>query len=56
MQTSTGDILLVTGNDAAYTGAGGFGLSPASVAAGTLGGVNINSQVIARNGGALSIF
>ncbi|MFA5915314.1 MAG: hypothetical protein WC830_17345 [Burkholderiales bacterium] len=56
VQNSTGDIQFVAGNDAAYTGTGGFGLSPASVAVGTLGGVNLNGQVIASNGGAISIF
>jgi hypothetical protein len=56
IQNTIGDIQFVTGNDAAYTGAGGFGLSPASVAAGTLGGLNIKGQVIATNGGAISIF
>ena len=56
VQNTIGDVQLVTGNDTAYTGAGGFGLSPASVAVGTLGGVNINGQVIANNGGAISIF
>ena len=56
VQNTQGDIQFVTGNDAAYTGAGGFGLSPASVGAGTLGGLNINGRVIANNGGAISIF
>ena len=56
VQNALGNIQFVSGNDAAYTGAGGFGLSPASVAAGTLGGVNLNGQVIASNGGAISIF
>jgi hypothetical protein len=46
----------VAGNDTAYTASGGFGLSPASVAAGTLGGVNLNGRVIANDGGAISIF
>jgi hypothetical protein len=56
VQSTKGDIQFVAGNDAAYTGSGGFGLSPASVAVGTLGGVNIDGQVIARNAGAISIF
>jgi hypothetical protein len=56
VQNNVGHIQFVTGNDTAYTAAGGFGLSPASVAAGSLGGVNINAQVIAGNGGAISIF
>ena len=56
VQNTIGDIQFVAGNDTAYTGTGGFGLSPAAVAAGTLGGVNINGQVIAGNGGAISIF
>ncbi|MHB8735922.1 MAG: beta strand repeat-containing protein [Terriglobales bacterium] len=56
VQNTAGNIQFVAGNDAAYTAAGGFGLSPASVAVGTLGGVNIDAQVIAGNGGAISIF
>ena len=56
VQNTIGNIQFVAGNDAAYTGTGGFGLSPASVAVGTLGGVNIDGQVIAGNGGAISIF
>ncbi|MFH1043834.1 MAG: hypothetical protein V1796_01955, partial [Pseudomonadota bacterium] len=56
VQNTIGDIQLVSGNDTAYTGAGGFGLSPASVAAGTLGAMNLNGQVIAGNGGGISIF
>ena len=56
VENTAGNIQFVAGNDAAYTGASGFGLSPASVAVGTLGGVNINGQVIAGNGGAISIF
>ncbi|MBE0627388.1 MAG: hypothetical protein IH606_21525, partial [Burkholderiales bacterium] len=56
VQNTQGDILFVTGNDAAYAGAGGFGLSPASVAVGTLGALNIKGRVIAKNAGAISIF
>ncbi|MBE0621635.1 MAG: S-layer family protein, partial [Burkholderiales bacterium] len=56
VENAAGDIQFVTGNDTAYTAADGFGLSPASVAVGTLGGVNINGRVIANNGGAISIF
>ncbi len=56
VENVAGDIQFVTGNDTAYTGAGGFGLSPAAVAAGTLGGVNINGRVVANNGGGISIF
>ncbi|MCX7142725.1 MAG: hypothetical protein NT123_16980, partial [Proteobacteria bacterium] len=56
VQSADGGIQFVAGNDSAYTAAGGFGLSPASVAVGTLGGVNINGQVIARNAGAISIY
>jgi hypothetical protein len=56
VQNTQGNILFVTGNDTAYTGAGGFGLSPASVATGTLGALNINGRVIANNAGAISIF
>jgi hypothetical protein len=56
VQNTAGDIRFVTGNDAAYTGAGGFGLSPAVVATGTLGALNINGRVIANNAGSISIF
>ncbi|TSA10394.1 MAG: hypothetical protein D4R74_14855 [Betaproteobacteria bacterium] len=56
VQNTQGAIQFVTGNDSAYTVAGGFGLSPASVATGTLGGVNLKGQVIAGNGGGISIF
>jgi len=56
VQNAAGGIQFVAGNDTAYTASGGFGLSPAAVAAGTLGGVNINGRVIAGNGGAISIY
>ncbi|MBE0612734.1 MAG: hypothetical protein IH604_03600, partial [Burkholderiales bacterium] len=56
VQNTRGNIQFVTGNDTAYTAAGGFGLSPASVATGTLGAVNIKGRVIAKNAGAISIF
>jgi hypothetical protein len=56
VRNTQGDIQFVAGNDTAYTAADGFGLSPAAVAAGTLGAVNINGQVVAGNAGAISIF
>jgi hypothetical protein len=53
IQNASGDVQFVTGNDAAYAA---YGLQPASVAIGTLGGVDIKGQVIASNGGAISIY